>query len=153
MCTVLFSVWRYVWFHLGVYLGVGLLSHRAGTVHGVTKSQTLLSDFTFTFHFHTLEKKMATHSSVLAWRIPGTGEPSGLPSMGSHRVGHDWSDLASVFIKPFNFRFSSFYWSVYWLGLLWYWMVCLGNEQRSFCHFWDCSQVQTCRLWWLLHFF
>ena len=52
-------------------------------------SQTQLSDFTFTFHFHTLEKAMATHSSVLAWRIPGTGEPGGLPSMGSHRVGHD----------------------------------------------------------------
>ena len=50
--------------------------------------------FTFTFHFHALEKEMATHSSVLAWRIPGTGEPGGLPSMGSHRVGHDWSDLA-----------------------------------------------------------
>ena len=58
-------------------------------VHGVTKSQTRLSNFTFTFHFHALEKEMATHSSVLAWRIPGMGEPGGLPSMGSHRVGHD----------------------------------------------------------------
>ena len=60
-------------------------------VHGVAKSQTQLSvfTFTFTFHFHALEKEMATHSSVLAWRIPGTGEPGGLPSMGSHRVGHD----------------------------------------------------------------
>ena len=58
------------------------------TVHGVAKSQTRLSDFTF-FHFHALEKEMATHSSVLAWRIPGTGEPGGLLSMGSHRVGHD----------------------------------------------------------------
>ena len=58
-------------------------------VHGVAKSRTRLSDFTFTFHFHALEKEMATHSSVLAWRIPGTGEPRGLPSMGSHRVGHD----------------------------------------------------------------
>ena len=56
-------------------------------VHGVAKSRTRLSDFTF--HFHALEKEMATHSSVLAWRIPGTGEPGGLPSMGSHRVGHD----------------------------------------------------------------
>ena len=55
-----------------------------------------LSDFTFTFHFHTMEKAMATHSSVLAWRIPGTAEPGGLPSMGSHRVGHDWSDLAAA---------------------------------------------------------
>ena len=58
-------------------------------VHGVVKSRTRLSDFTFTFHFHALEKEMATHSSVLAWKIPGTGEPGGLPSMGLHRVGHD----------------------------------------------------------------
>ena len=58
-------------------------------VHGVTKSQTQLSDFTFTFHFHALEKEMATHSSVLAWRIPGTEEPGGLLSMESHRVGHN----------------------------------------------------------------
>ena len=65
-------------------------------VHGVAKSRTRLSDFPFTFHFHALEKEMATHSSVLAWRIPGTGEPGGLPSMGSHRVGHDWSDLAAA---------------------------------------------------------
>ena len=65
-------------------------------VHGVTKSQTWLSDFTFTFHFHALEKEMATHYSVLAWRIPGTGEPGGLLSMGSHRVGHDRSDLAAA---------------------------------------------------------
>ena len=60
------------------------------------ESQTRLSDFTFTFHFHALEKEMATHSSVLAWRIPGTGEPGGLPSMGSHRVGHDWSNSAAA---------------------------------------------------------
>ena len=58
-------------------------------VHGVAEGRTRLSNFTFTFHFHALEKEMATHSSVLAWRIPGTGEPRGLPSMGSHRVGHD----------------------------------------------------------------
>ena len=58
-------------------------------VHGVAKSRTRLRDFTFTFHFHALEEEMATHSSVLAWRIPGTGEPGGLPSMGSHRVRHD----------------------------------------------------------------
>ena len=63
-------------------------------VHGVAKSRTGLSDFTFTFHFHALEKERATYSSVLAWRIPGTEEPGGLPSMGSHRVGHDWRDLA-----------------------------------------------------------
>ena len=65
-------------------------------VHGVAKNQTGLSDFPFTFHFHALEREMAAHSSVLAWRIPGTGEPGGLPSMGSHRVGHDWSDLAAA---------------------------------------------------------
>ena len=58
-------------------------------VHGVAKSRTRLSDFSFTFHFHALEKEMAAHSSFLAWRIPGTGEPGGLPSTGSHRVGHD----------------------------------------------------------------
>jgi len=58
-------------------------------VHGVAKSRTRLSDFTFTSHFYALEKEMATHSSVLVWRIPGMGEPGGLPSMGSHRVGHD----------------------------------------------------------------
>ena len=60
-----------------------------GCSPGVAKSGTGLSDFTFTFHFHALEKEMATHSSVLAWRIPGTEEPGGLPNMGSHRVGHD----------------------------------------------------------------
>ena len=65
-------------------------------VHGVAKSRTRLSDFIFTFHFHALEKEMTTHSSVLAWRIPGTGEPGGLLSMGSHRVGHNWSDLAAA---------------------------------------------------------
>ena len=58
-------------------------------VHEVAESWTGLNDFTFTFHFHALEKEMATRSSVLAWRIPGTGEPGGLPSMGSHRVGHN----------------------------------------------------------------
>ena len=58
-------------------------------VHGVAKNQARLSDFPFTFHIHALEKEMATHSSVLAWRIPGMGEPVGLPSMGSHRAGHD----------------------------------------------------------------
>ena len=68
----------------------------SAAVHGVAKSWTRLSDFTFTFHFPALEKEMATHSSVLAWRIPGTGEPGGLPSMGLHRVGHNWSDLAAA---------------------------------------------------------
>ena len=65
-------------------------------VHRVTKDWTQLSNFTFTFHFHALDKEIATHSSVLAWRIPRTAEPGGLPSMGSHRVEHDWSDLAAV---------------------------------------------------------
>ena len=84
-------------------------------VHGVAKSRTQLSDFTFTFHFHALEKEMATHSSILAWRIPGTEEPSGLPSMGSHRVGHDWSDLAAAaavayptLCDPIAYRLQSF---------------------------------------------
>ena len=63
------------------------------TVQGVTTSWTQLRDFTFTFHFHALEEETATHSSILAWRVPGTGELGGLLSMGSHRVGHDWSDL------------------------------------------------------------
>ena len=69
-------------------------------VHGVATSRTWLSNFTFTFHFHALEEEMATHSSVLAWRIPGMGEPGGLPSMGFHRVGHDWSDLAAAAAAP-----------------------------------------------------
>ena len=87
-------------------------------VHGVMKSRTWLSDFTFTFHFHALKKGMASHSSVLAWRIPGTGEPGGLPSMGSHRVGHDWSNLAAAAAGPSLFLpmalFHSFYdWVVF----------------------------------------
>ena len=67
-------------------------------VHGVVKSRTQPNDFTFTFHFHALEKEMAAHSSVPAWRISGMAEPGGLPSMGSHRVGHDWSDLAALWM-------------------------------------------------------
>ena len=65
-------------------------------IHGIAKSPIQLSDFTFTFHFHALEKEMGTHSSVLAWRIPGTGEPDGLPTMGLQRVRDDWSDLATA---------------------------------------------------------
>ena len=76
-------------------------------VHGFTKSRTRLRDFTFTFHFHALEKEIATHSSVLAWRIPGTGEPVGLPSMGSHRVEHDWSDLAAAAYWKSNIQTGS----------------------------------------------
>ena len=99
-------------------------------VHGVAEGQTRLSEFTFTFHFHALEKEMVTHSSILAWRIPGMGEPGGLLFMGSHRVGHDWSDLAataaaaseskkcirsyrSCFNDPFNPRVMMY--SCYWL--------------------------------------
>ena len=63
-------------------------------VHGVARSRIRLSDFTFTFHFHALEKDMATHSWILAWSVPGTGAPGGLPSVGSHRAGHDWRDSA-----------------------------------------------------------
>ena len=76
-------------------------------VHGVARSQTRLSDFTFTFHFHALEKEMATHSSVLPGESQGQGEPGGLPSMGSHRVGHNWSDLAAAAAYIFS---SSVYW-------------------------------------------
>ena len=76
-------------------------------IHGVATSRTWLSDFTFTFHFHALEKEMAAHSSVLAWRIPGMGEPGGLPSMGSHRVGHDWSDLAAA--ASYNIKGMDFF--------------------------------------------
>ena len=71
-------------------------------VHGVARSRTWMSDFTFTFHFPALEKEMATHSSLLAWRIPGTGGPGGLPSMGLRRVGHDWSDLAAAAVFSIN---------------------------------------------------
>ena len=78
--------------------------------HGVTRSRPGLSNFTFPFHFHALEKEVATHSSVLAWRIPGMGEPGGLPSLGSHRVRHDWSDLAAAAAACGNFKF-------YFLGL------------------------------------
>ena len=76
-------------------------------VHGIAEGQTQLSDFTFTFYFPALEKEMAIHSSVLAWIIPGTGEPGGLPSMGSHRVGHDWSDLAAYLFEVQGSQHSS----------------------------------------------
>ena len=92
------STWRRQWQPTPVLLP-GKSHGRRGLVDcspWVARSRTQLSDFTFTFHFHALEKEMATHSSVLVWRIPGRGEPGGLPSMGSHRVGHDWSDLAAA---------------------------------------------------------
>ena len=82
-------------------------------VHGVAKSRTRLSNFTFTFHFPALEKEMATHSSVLAWRIPGTGEPSGLPSMGSHRVRHDWRDLTAAAGKNTAVGSHSLLWGIF----------------------------------------
>ena len=104
-------------------------------VHGVAKGRTRLSDFTFTFHFHALEKKMATHSSVLAWRIPGTGEPGGLPSMGSHRVGHDWSDSAAACLSCVLscLRFASVSW------------ICRFMHAWVLSHF---SRVQLCGSLW-----
>ena len=86
-----FMHWRRKWQPTPVFLPGESQGWGAGwaAVYGVANSWTQLSDFTFTFYFHALEKEMASHSSVPAWRIPGTGEPGGLPSMGSHRVGHD----------------------------------------------------------------
>ena len=92
------------------------------TVHGVAKSWARLSDFTLTFHFHALEKEMATHSSVLAWRIPGMGEPGGLPSAGSHRVWHNWGDLAAAAAQ----------------GLF---PMCAYKASILFCNFEGCSTV------------
>ena len=94
-CLVIFHIWTRVGEGNGTPLQHSCLENPMdggawwAAVHGVAKSRTRLSDFPFTFHFHALEKESATHSSVLAWRIPGTGEPGGLPTMGSHRVGHD----------------------------------------------------------------
>ena len=89
------EVYRLIWDGNGTPLQYSCLENPMdggawwAAVHGVAKSRRRLSDFTFTFHFHALQKEMTTRSSVLAWRIPGTGKPGGLPSMGSHRVGHD----------------------------------------------------------------
>ena len=105
-------------------------------VREIAKSRTQLSDFTFTFHFHALEKEMATHSSVLAWRVPGMGEPGGLPSMGSHRVEHDWSDLAAAaVISDIEYLF------IYQLG------ICISPLEK--CLF-ICSAYFSIRLF---HFF
>ena len=106
------------------------------TVHGVTQSQTRLSNFTFTFHFDALEKEMATHSSVLAWRIPGTGEAGGLPSIGSQRVGHDWSDLAAAAAAAYHF--SRFY--IY--ALIWYSFFSSFKTTKLSCIF----KKNTCNL-------
>ena len=100
-----FMQWRRKWQPTPVFLpgesqGWGSLW---AAVSGVAQSRTRLSDFTFTFHFHALEKEMATHTSVLAWRIPGTAEPGGLLSMGSHRVGHDQSGLAAAARRSIKF--------------------------------------------------
>ena len=110
-------------------------------VHGVAEGQTWLSDFTFTFHFDGLEKEMATHSSVLAWRIPGTAESGGLPSMGSHRVGHDWSDLAAAAAtvppgKPIDFTKKTCGGSILWLACFqdWWCMMKKANKQKFKCY-------------------
>ena len=101
-CAAPMSLWRKQW-HPTPVLSPGK-SHGRRSLVGC--SPWGCEDFTFTFHFHALEKEMATHSSVLAWRIPGMGEHGGLPSMGSHRVGHDWSDLAAA-ACPFSPPVSS----------------------------------------------
>ena len=101
-------------------------------VHGITEGRTRLHDFTFTFHFHALEKEMEIHSSVLAWRIPGMGEPGGLPSIESHRVGHDWSDSAAAAAAD---PFSSF-------GTLNFLSVCLGIDSLSY-YYWNWIHKQN----------
>ena len=104
-------------------------------VHAVAEGRTWLSDFTFAFHFQALEKGMATHSSVLACRIPGTGEPGGLPSLGSHRVGHDWSDLAAVAAAAvFSYLgdiTNAYFWNIW--ATLWRDTV-LSSSHPPFCH-------------------
>ena len=104
----------------------------------VAKSRTRLSDFTFSFHFHALEKEMATHSSVLAWRIPGTGVPGGLLSMGLHRVEHDWSNLAAAaavcFFPCYHFwdRMSQHLMSIYYVeGAMWCIIVILSGSLKQ----------------------
>ena len=112
-------IWRRQWHPTPVLLPGKSHGRRSleGCSHGVTESRIQLSVFTFTFHFHALEEEMATHSSVLAWRIPGTGEPRGLPSMGSHRVGHDWSDLAA--------------W-IHYITILYYYSVHVTTKESTF---------------------
>ena len=107
-----------MWWRVNTYLGqdyMGILCSPYNFSRGLksfqkkkilTVSIQRLSDFIFTFHFHALEKEVVTHSTVLAWRIPGTGDPGGLPSMGSRRVGHNWSDLAAAAVAAvYMFRF------------------------------------------------
>ena len=108
-------------------------------VHGVTRSRTWLSDFTLFFHFHALEKEMATHSNVLAWRIPGTGEPGGLPSLGSHRVGHDWSDLAAAVAGGINH---------YWNRDAY---AAKKEKEKSLQRFYDFQQYSKINKWYLTY--
>ena len=124
-------------------------------VHGVAKSWTRLSDFTFTFHFHTLEKEMATYSSVLAWRIPRMGEPHGLPSRGLHRVRHGWSDLAAaaarlaycsmlkVFSHTFGWRLVT-HWKRPWC---WERQKAEGEEDDRGWDSWMASPIQCTWTW------
>ena len=125
---------------------------------GVPEKHLLwLSDFTFTFHFHALKKETATHSSVLAWRIPGTGEPGGLTSMGSHRVGHNWSDLAAAAAAYGNFEhyFASMWnecncavvWTFFGIALLWDW-----NENWPFPVLWPLWSFPNLLAYWVQHF-
>ena len=109
-------------------------------VHGVAEGQTRLSDVTFTFHFPALEKEMATHSNVLPWRIPGSGEPGGLPSLGSHRVGHDWSDLAVAVINTVAYYLLPLIILKIWYGIdsirLTWALVRHVNSQTLFHSYW-----------------
>ena len=124
----------------------------------VAKSWPRLSDFTSTFHFHALEKEMATHSSVLAWRVPGTGKPGGLPSLGLHRVGHDWSDLAVLLlIQQSAFCLECLYiisernccqinvWSKKWM-----WDLCFMTTEKLPSSINADCEYQKCSVEWLL---
>ena len=108
-------------------------------VHGVVKSQTRLSDFTFNFHFHASEKEMSTHSSDLAWRIPGMAEPDGLLSMGLHRIGHDWSNLAAaaaVLLERWIF--------IVRLVLFWTFFILILLSIK-----WEAKIIAHLSIWWL----
>ena len=119
-------------------------------VHGVAKSQTRLSDFTFTFYFHALEKEMATHSSVLAWRIPGTGEPGGLPSTGLHRVGYDWCNLAAAaantlyYSKQWDIMLSS--WKQMKINGFFYFWPGKNHKLLIYCYVKMLDMTQVCRM-------
>ena len=106
-----FMYWRRKWQLTPMFLPGKSHGRRSlvGCSHEVAESRTQLTNFTFTSHFHALEKEMAAHSSVLAWRIPGTGEPGGLPSMRLHRVGHNWSDLAAAAAVNTNIHMNSLF--------------------------------------------